>query len=320
MEYDAVLLDSARTVCAGCLGLQPGETFLVVTDTELATLAAHFVEAGRALGVESLLLEMKPRAVHGEEPPAVIAAALKGADAALLITSCSMTHTSARSGATEAGVRMASMPTLNEDIVRGPLLADYEEIGRLSEFVSGRLTEASRAVLTTPAGTSLTFDLRGRPGIADTGALTEKGAFGNLPAGEAFAPPVEGATEGVLVVDGVMAGVAPLDEPIVMKVEAGRVVDIKGGAAAKELAGLLAQMDENAWCIAEFGIGTNASASLMNNPLVDEKVLGTAHVALGDNAHMGGAQSSKIHIDGIVKDPTIVLDGVVLMEAGKIVG
>ncbi len=320
MDFDAVLLDAARAVCSGCLGLKKGETFVVVTDTDLAHLAAHFVQAGRDSGIESLLLEMAPRATHGEEPPPLIGSALAAADAALLVTSRSMTHTTARSAATEAGVRIASMPMLTEEIVRGPLLTDYEEVERLSTMVRDRLTSASTAVLTTPAGTNLRFDLRGRSGIADTGCLTERGAFGNLPAGEAFAPPVEGTTEGVLVVDGVMAGVAPLDRPIVMRIEAGRVVDIGGGASAEELRKLLEQMDENAWCVAEFGIGTNGSATLMNHPLVDEKVLGTAHVALGDNAHMGGTQSSQIHIDGIVKDPTIELDGVVLMERGEFRG
>jgi leucyl aminopeptidase (aminopeptidase T) len=52
--------------------------------------------------------------------------------------------------------------------------------------------------------------------------------------------------------------------------------------------------------------------------ITDEKVLGTAHVAFGDNASgsYGGDNRAAIHVDGVMADATIEADGVVVMKAG----
>lgn len=64
--------------------------------------------------------------------------------------------------------------------------------------------------------------LPGKPGI-----YTARGAFGNLPAGEAYIAPVEGTGEGVLVVP---AGWFPdLTENMVLRFEAGEGVALQGG-------------------------------------------------------------------------------------------
>ena len=70
--------------------------------------------------------------------------------------------------------------------------------------------------------------------------------------------------------------------------------------------------------IAEFGIGTNDSAKLSGVLLEDEKVMGTVHLALGNNITMGGTFNVPIHLDGIIKKPTVYLDGKLLMKSGKL--
>ena len=49
--------------------------------------------------------------------------------------------------------------------------------------------------------------------------------------------------------------------------------------------------------------------------ITDEKVLGTAHVAFGDNASpsYGGDNRAAIHVDGVMADATIEADGAVVM-------
>jgi leucyl aminopeptidase (aminopeptidase T) len=319
VNYEDTLLQAAEGVWLKCMGVTKGDAVLVVTDTELSDLGRHFVQAALTLGCDTVLAEMPPRSMHGQEPPAAVAAAMLEVDAALLVTSKSLSHTDARAKATERGVRMASMPMLTAEIVRGPLLSDYSVIKAETEDVAGRLTAAREVRISTPAGTELRLSLEGRQGLADTGVLTEAKAFGNLPAGEGYIAPMEGVGDGVLVVDGVMAGVGPVSTPIVMKVQDGTVTEITGGEEAESLRRMLDEAGENAYKIAEFGIGTNPLATLMGSPLVDEKVKGTVHVALGDNAHMGGTQSSNIHVDGILKNPTVELDGHVIMVDGKYV-
>jgi leucyl aminopeptidase (aminopeptidase T) len=71
--------------------------------------------------------------------------------------------------------------------------------------------------------------------------------------------------------------------------------------------------------VAEFGIGTNYKAKLTGVILEDEKVMGTIHIALGDNISMGGIVSVPSHLDGLVKNPTVEVDGNIIMKNGKFI-
>ena len=59
--------------------------------------------------------------------------------------------------------------------------------------------------------------------------------------------------------------------------------------------------------MAELGIGTNAGARITGSIITDEKVLGTAHVAFGDNANTsyGGDNHAAIHVDGVMADAIV---------------
>jgi leucyl aminopeptidase (aminopeptidase T) len=147
--------------------------------------------------------------------------------------------------------------------------------------------------------------------------LQQPGKWGNLPAGESYIAPVEGKAFGTLVIDGMMAGIGILKEPILATVSGGRFVKISGGEEAHRLEKILSEANENAGSIAELGVGTNRQAKLMGAILVDEKVFGTVHVAIGNNAFMGGTQHSKIHLDGVVLEPTLVIDGKTVIDRGE---
>ena len=87
---------------------------------------------------------------------------------------------------------------------------------------------------------------------------------------------------------------------------------------AKKLKQQLDAVGKDARNIAEFGIGTNDSAKLSGVLLEDEKVMGTIHIALGNNVSMGGSVNVPIHLDGVVKKPTVWMDGKLLMKDGKL--
>ena len=53
--------------------------------------------------------------------------------------------------------------------------------------------------------------------------------------------------------------------------------------------------------------------------LEDEKVMGTIHIAFGDNKSMGGSVRVASHLDGLVKQPTVWFDERKIMEAGRFV-
>jgi leucyl aminopeptidase (aminopeptidase T) len=296
------------------LGIKKGETVLIVTDDEKLKIAEAIERAAKKLSNEVLMLKMPPRLQHGEEPPKAVSEAMKSADVVIIPTTKSLSHTDARKAACKAGARIASMPGITQQMFRrGGLRADYTKVKSISESVANRLTRAKEVRIKTREGCDFTARLTGRKGVADTGILKKKGDFGNLPAGEGFIAPKEKKSDGTLVFDGSFAGIGVLTKPIKVTIKKGRAVKIEGDG------GKLKKMLTNGDNIAEVGIGTNPRAKLIGNVLEDEKVMGTAHVAFGDNHTFGGKVKANVHLDGIIKRPDIYLDGTKIMENGRFV-
>ncbi|MEJ2253586.1 MAG: aminopeptidase [Nitrospirota bacterium] len=218
----------------------------------------------------------------------------------------STSHTAFRRFLTRlAGARFASMPLFDEEMLSGPMLVDWQAMARRTRAVAALLGAARQVQVTTPEGTSLAFSTGGREGEADTGLLSEPGSFGNLPAGEAYLAPLEGTARGRLVL--LWAPTRKLASPVTLQVEGGRVRHIEGREEfASTLAGRLSEREENA-NVAEFGVGTNDRASRADNILESEKILGTVHVALGDNSAFGGRVKTPFHQDFVFFGPTVVL-------------
>jgi leucyl aminopeptidase (aminopeptidase T) len=309
--------EAARIVVQDCLGVKKGEEVLIIVDEKTRRIGDALFNAAKSLGAEAVLVEMIEREAHGSEPPRMVAEAMKSADVIIAPTSKSLTHTKARVEANKSGARIASMPTITEEMMARTMSADYAKIKERSLKFRNLLSKGSEVRLTTPAGTDLTFSIAGREAMADTGILHDKGAFGNLPAGEACMAPVEGKTSGVAVIDVVMAGVGLIKTPIKLVVKDGYVTKISGGAEAKALSQLLAGKGEEVKNIAELGIGTNEKATPSGSPLEDEKVIGTVHIGIGDNIIFGGKVKAPMHLDGIMKNPTLVIDGKTVIKDGK---
>ena len=310
------LLRSARIAVETCMGVKPREAVLLVTDPARLNVAEALVEAAKKARAEVMLMCMQARSRHGEEPPKPVERAMIASDVVLAPTTYSLTHTQARLRACRAGARVATMPMITEEMMcRGAMLADYREVSRLTHRVADLLTEASEVEVSTPAGTDLVLGIAGRKACSDTGIFHNSGDWGNLPAGEAFIAPIEGKARGRIVVDGSM--VDTLLATIKIEVEDGRATRISGRPASR-LIKMLEEAGPKAYNLAEFGIGTNPKARLMGNVLEDEKVLGTCHVAFGDNSTFGGRVRAGIHVDGILLKPTIKLDGKIIMEKGQL--
>jgi leucyl aminopeptidase (aminopeptidase T) len=201
------------------------------------------------------------------------------------------------------------------------MAADSEEVARLSKLFAERLTRAREAVVRTASGTDLALNLEGRDGLADHGLFTQAGDFGNLPAGEAYIAPVEGLGQGRLVVPaGWWHGLA---EDMALTFEDGLVREIEGGGQIREqllpLLGLGEDMErDRARCnLAELGIGTNPFARSVESGLEAEKIKGTIHIAIGDNAHIGGIVSSDVHFDMIIPEVDLLLDGEKVIGDGE---
>ena len=115
-----------------------------------------------------------------------------------------------------------------------------------------------------------------------------------------------------------MDGLGLLDGPIRMEVSNGKVVSIEGGESAQQLRRLVDAADEHATNIAEFAVGTNPNARLVGNMAEDKKLEGSVHIAIGDNHVLGGAIKSTIHLDGMLLNPTVELDGKRVIDEGRL--
>jgi len=301
------------------LAVQPDETVLIVTDRNKRAIADAFEQATRQLSNNIELIEISIPEVNGQEPAAHIAQKMQQADVVLLPTTKSLSWTRARMQATENGTRVASMARITEEIILRTFPIDYRSIRARANRICDLLDTTSRVSIKTDVGTGLSFSIAGRKGHGRKGGIyTQRGHWGNLPCGEAFIAPVEGTANGVYVVDAAHAGVGRLESPIRITVKEGRAVDF-AGSQAQALAEMLHAVDDpNAFNIAEFGIGCNDKAHICGITLEDEKVLGTCHIALGNNAFFDGKIEVGVHVDGVITHPTILFDRRLIMESGKL--
>ncbi len=300
---------SLSKVFAQTLAIKSHEEVLVLYDSHSREVGEEVAKAVEELSGEVIRMEMKPRQRHGEEPPESVAYAMAHAHVVIAPTTKSISHTEARKKACKAGARVATMPGITMEMLNsGAMLADYGEVKKIAGFFAEKLTHAERVLIKTELGTHLELSVAGRKALADDGDLSKKGAFGNLPAGEAFIAPVEDSAHGRVVFDASLGGFGKLSEPVEVEIERGKAV--KG-----KLLKLLTT--EEARVVAEFGIGCNPKARVIGNVLEDEKAFGTVHIAFGSNFSFGGRNKAGIHIDGVINNPDVWLDDEKIMDKGK---
>lgn len=320
-SYDASL--GARVLVETCLNVKPGENVLVVTDTNLVELAEFLAVVARGKGAEVTLSTMTPRDAPGVEPPPPISAAMKTADAVMMLTMYSLAPSLARMEAQDAGARILSLEGYNYDIlVSEALQANYSEIRPIVEEIATKMTNAEEAKVTSDIGTDIRIRLGSRRAHALHNICHKPGTMGAPPDIEAYVAPIEDTAQGVVYIDGAIAlqEFGLVEEPIKITIESGNVVKIEGGCEAKRFRNLLeSYCDPEMYRLAELGMGLNPIARLVGIPLIDEGVLGTAHIALGLNYTYGGTiMDAKAHIDCIFRNPTIKLDGEPIMRKGRL--
>jgi leucyl aminopeptidase (aminopeptidase T) len=244
-------------------------------------------------------------------------------------------------------IRSFWSPGVTVDMFCRAVPIDYEQLREDCRRLKARLDRASTVRVTAVSGTDMTVGVDGRKATADDGDFSTRGAGGNLPAGEVFVSPAMGSSAGRLVFDGSVSthdGVIVLDNPISMEVRDGFVTDISGRQEASMLSHSISQAEEKAVAlekegglpegtglvysknsrnIGELGIGLNRRARIVGKMLEDEKVYGTCHFAIGSNYDMDGP--ALIHLDGLVKSPTITVVGdggseETILERGKLPG
>lgn len=274
----------------------------------------HIVASLTAGGVLGRILEKKAADGDLETAKGIVAArSSEVARVVIAMANNSTSHTRFRWLTNVAGARFASLPHFDPEMFFTSMAVDWQQLAARTARLADEVNRGVSVILSTPAGTRLTFSIAGRRAEGDDGLLAAPGSFGNLPAGEVYLAPLEGTAEGVMVIE--YAPTRKLSSPLSLKIASGEVVAIEGDDPHRSwLEGKFAQSGKNR-NIAELGIGTNDRATRPDNVLEAEKILGTVHVALGDNSGFGGVVSTPFHEDYVLYQPTL---SVVTGEGAKL--
>lgn len=319
----AGIIGGARKVVRILARVKAGEKVLIVADTDTVVVAEALAVAALEITPEVATTIMVPVAVDGDEPPAIVAAALLAADVALLPVSYSISHSTATRNALKKGTRVLSLPATTPDqLVRGGAEADFEAVAPTVRKMGELLTAASKAHLTTPAGTDCTFDLSGRSGNSHDCILDRPGKFSAFPNTEANISPVDGTAEGVIVFDGSIPNlrVGPLRSPVICTVKQGNIVKVEGGHEADMIRKVWAEMgDASVYNIAQLAVGMNPAIPMLTGVWAqDHGAFGTVHIGIGTSANIGGTTKAACHFDGMMYRPTLKLDGRIVLEGGAL--
>lgn len=214
-------------------------------------------------------------------------------DVVVALANNSTSHTRFRSLVNAAGGRFASLPHFDPEMFFTSMQVDWHALAERTKQLAAAVNEATEILIETPNGTRMRIGKAGRQAEGDDGLLTAPGSFGNLPAGEVYLAPLEGTSEGVMVLE--YGPTRKLSSSVELIVRNGIVTDIRGDEPHREwLERRFAENGKNR-NIAELGIGTNDRATRPDNILEAEKILGTIHIALGDNSGFGGTVQTPFH-------------------------
>jgi hypothetical protein len=321
--------------------VKPGDQVLVLSDT------AHDPRVWQAvmtiladLGGEPTLALFEPRPADYFDPPAAVCKAMHGSDLNVLLTSTGLLHSPANVAAMSAGIPSICMDgglTL-EMFQSGAVTEDPLALAVMRHRVAASVfgPDARECRVTSRLGTDLTYRVDGRifvpplpgpdfdPWVLFSFAESEGRPVPKLthllhPSGELNVPVVEYTANGRLVIDLTMHHLGRLREPIELTIRDGRVVAIDGGADARALRDHLDRFgDENATlCPAEASVGINRKALVRGNQREDKNIFGSMHFGLGTNYDVGGTVESNIHMDGVILQPTLEVDGERRIEDGR---
>jgi len=224
----------------------------------------------------------------------------------------------------QRNMRFATTPSLGhiktrdfKDLIR-TININYPEIQRTHRKLKAVIEKGTELHVRTKAGTDLHMKIDVANIKSADGNYTKPCSGGNLPAGEVYFPPKKKSVNGKVVIDGSSRNrysTTIIKNPITLNIKNGDLIDVQGKEEARLLEETLLWAERNSkypWGIrkvCEFGIGLNPKAKIIGSTIIDEKALGTAHIALGSNNWFGGSIFAMTHLDQVFKNPRITVNG-----------
>ena len=308
------------------LNAKVGDNVLIVADTDTDPLVWQaLAAAAHEFGAVPTVTIMTPRPAGQYDAPLPVIRAMQESELNLLVPTKPLIHSPGAMAAQELGRKCIAMEEVTPDMLsKGAATADYFEMQKWGEKIREIWTKGNHVRVTSELGTDLTADITGRPGFYVAGRVNRQPGITMyacaFPDGEAGVSPVEGTGEGVVVYDTTIHHVGLIQQPIRVVVKKGKAFRIEGGKEAKAIEQYIETHGDNeAYNFpAEISIGINPKARVTGLMREDKKLWGAVHIAFGTNSDTGGIVTSKLHIDGTIRYPTVVVDGRTIVEKGQI--
>jgi leucyl aminopeptidase (aminopeptidase T) len=320
----------ARNAIEVCMAVKPNESVVIVTDKLVPEVGDALEKAARRVTdrVNRVVLED-----YGPRPiialPKALATAAEGADVSLWAAASVKGELPVRMAYRKhlTNARHGHMPGISKQLMEMGMNANYDDVASLTTRLFERVQGVRHARVTNPNGTD--FEVLFHPDwkwLPDTGKFHTKGSWGNLPAGEVYTAPayLHGRIVTNLLGDYFSEKFKELTPPLSFDVADNRIVlDSMSGArpdVIREFKEYLTS-DPMGTRAGEFAMGTNlALTKLVGNLLQDEKIPGV-HVAFGHpySEQTGAPWTAKTHVDVVILDTDVWLDGVQVQKRGKYV-
>lgn len=315
----------AAIVVDTLLATKPDEKVLIVTDVagmaENGDIVRAIAAKSRAAGAETLLVEANDNPHKGAEYlPAGVERMMEGQDILISLTrttSAPLPHHRTPIGLIRSGkargvfmVKRSRADLLDICVLE----ADYPAMSKVADFWQKAFQDGETVRVTSAAGTDLTASIAGQPSHRSNFAH-EAGRMSPCNWGEVYQGPVVGTTNGRFVCDGPILGFEWPKEPVVVEIRDGLATSVTGDPKTSAALWKLICDNENGANIAEIALGINAKA---NDPSCNtyKKGLGRLHIAVGNGLVYNQDVNSDIHIDLIMHDPTVEIDGTVIVRDG----
>lgn len=330
--YEYELCKAADRLMRDMFRVKEGETVIITADTESDERVVNAAAASAfALGAKPMVIWLPAACGVGKAadpmlPVDALTGALSQADAWVEFNNRWLLYSTPFERAMEKNSKLRYLCLVGMDtdmMVRVIGRVNQEELSKFLHYVTDMTAAAKHMKITTPAGTDLEFDIEPEHKLTcDDGDAAQPGM--HMLGGQICFIPCFDSINGTLVFDGSLTPPCGfLTEPVVMKVEKGRVVDFKGGKQALEFREWLGSFnDPNMFRLAHGCYGFNPGAKLTGNILEDERVWGSTEWGLGYLSAIDAPPvgiDAKSHTDGICLNSSVWLDSELIMDKGVII-
>ncbi|MHB1907665.1 MAG: aminopeptidase [Nitrososphaerales archaeon] len=323
--------EGARSAVKTCMGVTRQDKVLIVSDIAQQTVGKVLRQAAQELVGENVKLFILEDYAQRplKELPKEILDSVPWATVTFWAASSLPGELTVRAPFIRLAIKNARhghMPNITPLLMEQGMCADYEAVYNLTHKIYDIVKDANKIEIENPKGAKIVSEFeKSWRWIPSDGKYHEKGKWGNLPEGETFTAPknVNGHFVTNLLGDWFSEKYGNFKDPLSFDVIDSRIDFSSIRCNNSKLRGEITEYlrtDENSNRASEFALPTNPlliSLPTIGNLLQDEKA--RPHIAFGNPYpdETGANWTSKTHVDLLLEQCNVTVDGRKIMEKGN---